>query len=207
MSAVKLCLFIAIIGHLLCWRCDWVITYAPGGRFSAEALKSNEKMSAMYGGMDLKRPEFSMLFGVLAMAMEMLGYLAVAQWAGGFSAAYKWVLGVSAVIAFISGVVQHVLCGAAEWLYVRFGCTEEARETVFELFKKIGYPTMAACAVGMLVFFIALFAAVVTGAAGLPRWACVFNLAVIFIALSPLRIVGTLNLAGALACLGLIFVI
>jgi len=205
MSIIKIMLLLAMTGHMLCWYCDRLISYAPGGRFSVDALKDNDKMSKMYSGQPLKKPEVSMLLGTAAMTMEMFGYLAVAEWLRQFSAVYAAILGAAAIIAFVSGVVHHVFCGAIEWFYVRLGCTEKARTTIFEFFKKTS-PVIAVCAVGLFVMSAVLFAAVITGATSLPRWACIFNLVVIFAALAPLRIVGTLNLAGAVMFLGLFFV-
>lgn len=206
MSATKVFLLIAMVGHLLCWHCDRLISYAPGGRFSTDALKDNDKMSKMYNGMPLKRMEVSMLLGVAAMTMEMFGYLAIAEWMRQFSTGYAAVFGIATVIAFVSGVVHHVTCGAVEWFYVRLGCTEEAREAIFAFFKKLS-PTMIVLFLSMLAFSVVLFAAVVTGTTSLPRWACVFNLLVVFAVLAPFRIVGTFNLAGAGMFLGLLFVL
>lgn len=207
MTAAKFMLLLAFAGHMLCWECDRLITYAPGGRFSADALKDNDKMQKMYSGMPLKRMEVSMLLGVAAMTMEMFGYLAIAEWMEQFSATYAAIFFAATVIAFISGVVHHVLCGAVEWFYVRLGCTDKAREAIFEFFKKTSVPTMLACFISLLVFSVVLFIAVVTGCTSLPRWACVFNLLVAFAVLAPFRIVGTFNLAGAAMFLGLLFVI
>lgn len=206
MDTTRLCLLLAVAGHLLCWHCDRLISYAPGGRFSMDAIKENEKMAAMYRGMPLRRMEVSMLLGVAAMTLELFGYLAVAEWLRPRAAGYAAVLWAAAGAAFVSGVVHHVLCGAVLWFYVKLDCTEQAREAVLTFFRQTS-PVMAVCFVGMLAYAVALFAAVVTGAAGLPRWACVFNLAVLFAALSPLRIVGTLNLAGAGMCLGLLLLV
>jgi len=204
MNPTKLFLITALIGHLLCWHCDRLIAYAPGGRFSAGALKNNDVMSKMYRGMPLKRMEVSMMLGIAAMTLEMFGYLAVADWMRQFSVGYAAVLGIAAVVAFLSGVVHHVFCGAVEWFYVRLGRTEEARRAILEFFKKTS-ATMLVCYLGLMTFSVALFVAVVTGATSLPRWACVLNLVVIFAAMAPFRIVGTLNLAGSGMFLGLLF--
>ena len=41
---------------------------------------------------------------------------------------------------------------------------------------------------GLLVFGVTLFIAVVSGATNLPTWACVFNVVPMFLVLMPLRI-------------------
>lgn len=207
MTATKFMFLLALIGHMLCWECDRLISYAPGGRFSTEALKDNDKMKKMYTGMPLKRMEISMLLGVAAMTMELFGYLAIARWMESYSTGYAALFFAAAVIAFISGVVHHVTCGTAEWFYVKLGCTNEAREAIFEFFKKTSVPTMLVCFISLIVFSVVLFIAAVTGITSLPRWACVFNLLVVFAVLAPFRIVGTFNLAGAGMFLGLLFFI
>ena len=63
---------------------------------------------------------------------------------------------------------------------------------------------MYACYVGLLVFTITLFIAIVAGVTGLPRWACVFNVEILFIAMFPFRIVGSFNIASAASFLGLL---
>ncbi|HBJ18236.1 MAG TPA: hypothetical protein DDY70_00585 [Clostridiales bacterium] len=47
------------------------------------------------------------------------------------------------------------------------------------------------------------FAAIVSGVTGLPRWACVFNVVSLMLAISLLRIVGSFNIASSAAFLGL----
>lgn len=59
------------------------------------------------------------------------------------------------------------------------------------------------CFFGVLAFSVALFVAVVSGATGLPRWACVFNTLPIVIALFPFKIVGSFNVSSAAMFLGL----
>ena len=108
-----------------------------------------------------------------------------------------------AIVCFmVSGTAHHVFCGAVEWFYIRMGRTEEARQAILEFFKKT-LCTMYVCFIGVLVFAVTLFVAVVTGATGLPRWACVFNTIIVFFALLPFRVVGSFNIASAVMFLGL----
>ena len=93
-----------------------------------------------------------------------------------------------------------------EWLYIRLGRTEEARKVILELFKKTSV-TMIVCYLGLLVFSVSFLIDVVSGATPLPRRGCVFNALPIFLVLSPFRIAGTGNIAGAVMFAGLLFLI
>ena len=104
------------------------------------------------------------------------------------------------------GIAHHILCGVPEWLYVRLGRTEEARQVITELFQKTSV-TMFVCYAGFLIFGVALFAAVVSGLTPLPRWAYVFNTTLLMLVLPPTRIGGGGNWAGAIMFLGLLFLV
>lgn len=202
LTVIKIFLLAAFCGHVLCMFCDRAITYTPNGRFVFGDLKDNKKLSALFEGAPLKNQLFSMLGGVAAMTMSSFGYLALHEYVGGFSNAYGIILFVSFLVFIVSGVAHHVFCGVVEWFYIRLNRTEEAREAILEFFKKT-ISTMYVCFLGVMVFVITLFIAIVTGATGLPRWACVFNVITFFFALFPFRIVGSFNLSGALMFLGL----
>lgn len=202
MSLLQISLLAACAGHVLCRYCDCQITYTPNGRFDFGMLKDNAKMAALFQNTPRERSLRSILLGVAAMIAEFFGYLALADWMRAYSPVCALLLLLSAGAAFISGVVHHVFCGTVEWFYLRFGCTEEARQAILEFFKKT-IVTMYICFVGLMVFSITLFAAIVLGWTALPRWACLVNLVPLFLVLAPFRIVGTLNISGALMFAGL----
>ena len=66
---------------------------------------------------------------------------------------------------------------------------------------------MVVCYLGFLIFGTALFVAVVSGQTPLPRWACLFNILPLMLALLPLRVGGSGNWAGAIMFLGLFFLL
>ena len=99
------------------------------------------------------------------------------------------------VLFFLPGVAHHVFCGAVEWFYLRLGRTEEAREVIVDFFK--------GTSATMFLFAVSLFVPVVSGETNLPRWACLCNTLPLFLLLSPLRIVGTMNLVSAVLFFGL----
>ncbi|MCM1023988.1 MAG: hypothetical protein NC395_08035 [Prevotella sp.] len=202
----KILLLTAFAGHLLCAWCDRLLICTPSGRFGFAQMNDNEKMSATFEKMPLKNPLTSILLGVLAMTMELCGYIGLYEWMKRFSAVYAVIIIASAVLLFMPGVVHHVFCGVMEWFYIRLGRTESARQAVVEFFKKTSV-TMYLCFLGQGIFAVAFFIAVVTGQTSLPPWCCVFNIVVFLIALTPFKIPGSGNLAGAAMFLGLFFFI
>lgn len=202
LTMIKILLLVACFGHALCCFCDRAITYTPDGRFSFGDLNDNAKLSALFKRASLKNQLFSMLGGVLALTMTSFGYVALYEYVSSYSAVYGGILLASFVLFIVSGTEHHVFCGVVEWFYIKMGRTEEARETILEFFKKTSI-TMAVCFLGVLVFSVTLFVAIVSGATGLPRWVCVFNTLTIFVVLFPFKLVGSFNISSAAMFLGL----
>lgn len=201
LTATKILLLLAGVGHLLLWHCDRMLTYLDGGRFDFKMLSDNQKLSAVMGNTPLDKPMRSGIGGVMAMAAMLPGYLALSEWMRPFSGVCAALMTAGEMLFFVPGGAHHVLCGVVEWVYIRMGKTDEARRLIAELFKKSS-STMVVCYAGLLMFSLALFAAVVGGLTTLPRWACVFN-PLLYIVLFPLRIVGTGNIVCAVTMLAL----
>ena len=58
-----------------------------------------------------------------------------------------------------------------------------------------------------MIFGVSLFVPVVSGWTPLPRWACVFNILPLMLALMPTRVGGSGNWAGTIMFLGLSFLL
>ena len=206
MTTIKILMLIAVLGHILCGICDCLLIYTPSGKFEFQLMKDNGKMQEAFRTMPLRNPMLSMLLGVLALLMSCGGYFALCLWMRRFSVTASVIMLAAAAVFFIPGTAHHVICGVAEWFYIRMGMTEEAREAITEFFGKTSV-TMIACYLGLIVYSVALFVMVVTGATALPSWAAVFNIMLIASVLFPLRIGGAGNWAGAVMFLGLVFLV
>ena len=206
MNAMKIMFLIAVAGHLLCGYTDCLMTYLPSGRFRFEDMKDNGKLSAVFKGMPLKNALLSMLLGCLAMFLLFFGYIALCQWMKQYSEICAVLMLIGSGMVFTFGMAHHILCGVPEWLYVRLGRTEDARQIISELFKKTSI-TLAVCYLGFLLFGVSMFVAVASGWTSLPAWACVFNVFLLMMILFPTRIGGSGNWAGAFMFLGLLFLI
>ena len=206
MTTIKILMLIAVLGHILCGICDCLLIYTPSGKFEFQLMKDNGKMQEAFRTMPLRNPMLSMLLGVLALLMSCGGYFALCLWMRRFSVTASVIMLAAAAVFFIPGTAHHVICGVAEWFYIRMGMTEEAREAITEFFGKTSV-TMIACYLGLIVYSVALSAMVVTGATTLPSWAAVFNIMLIASVLFPLRIGGAGNWAGAVMFLGMVFLV
>lgn len=199
---MKIMLIIAALGCILCGWCDIIITYTSNGRFKLDDLKDNEKLAARFEGMPTSRHINSMLWGLLALAMQVCGYFALADNFRESSQICSMIMAIGAVIYISFGAAHHIICGLIEWFYIKFDRTEKARTIVLDFFKKTSV-TMVACYLGLVMISAAMFIAIVTGGTTLPAWACVFNPAVFYIALAPFRVPATGNIAGAITFIGL----
>lgn len=206
MTTIKILMLIAVLGHILCGICDCLLIYTPSGKFEFQLMKDNGKMQEAFRTMPLRNPMLSMLLGVLALLMSCGGYFALCLWMRRFSVTASVIMLAAAAVFFIPGTAHHVICGVAEWFYIRMGMTEEAREAITEFFGKTSV-TMIACYLGLIVYSVALFVMVVTEATALPSWAAVFNIMLIASVLFPLRIGGAGNWAGAVMFLGMVFLV
>ena len=202
---MKIALIIACIGHIICGITDCMLAYMKNGRFSFSDVKDNKRMQKVFEGASLKQIELAMLIGVFALFLAAFGYIGVSKMlleespvAGGF------MLGAS-LFFIVLIAAHHVLCGAAEWFYVRLGRTDDALNVIKDFFKRTS-PAAIAYA-GLLVFDILLFVMVVTGKTDIPRWACVFNTLPAFLILAPSKLPAKGNIANAFMFLGLAIVL
>ena len=176
---------LAIIGHIICGVTDCLLGYSKKGRLNLKDINDADKMSEMFKDMPLSFPLSSMLLGTLAITMFSFGYFELCNWMIEFSETASVIMFISAVIFLIPIVTHHVFCGVVEWMYIRLGRTNEAREAVLE-FQKKTFPTMYVGFAGLLTFVVTLF---------------------IMILLLPTKLPAKGNIAGAVMFLGLLLLV
>ena len=204
---MKTVLLIAFIGHVLCGICDCLLSYSPNGRLDLKgALKSPEKMREVFKDYPIRWSLLSIMFGVYAITAFGFGYLALSRWMEQYSDTASAVMYISAVVFLISIVVHHIICGLVEWLYVRLGRTDEARDAALE-FQKKTIATMVVGYLGLAAFVITLFIMVIIGKTSLPQWACIINTLPLMIILLPTKLPAKGNIAGALMFFGLLLLL
>ena len=204
---IKTMLAFGVIGHLLCALTDILLIFSKDKkRFNFKLMNDNEKMSEVMTNMPLKNPMLSMLVGVVAIFIMIWGYFGICLYIYPLSKVYAAVMFIATLVCMMPITAFHVFCGTAEWYYIRMGRTEEARLAAVDFFKNI-LPTGIISYVGLLIFCVALLAAIVTGVAELPKWALIFNHIFFLIPLQIIfKVPGAGNLAGALTFVGLLFV-
>jgi len=200
---LKCVLFIAFIGHILCGICDCLLSYSPSGRLDLKgALKSSDKMNEVFKDYPIKWSLVSIMLGVFAITIFGFGYLELSKWMEEYSKVASLIMYISAIVFLIPIVVHHIICGLVEWLYVRLGKTDEAREVVLE-FQMKTIATMIVGYLGLAVFLVTLFIMVVTGKTSLPQWACVLNTLPLMLVLASTKLPAKGNIAGTIMYLGL----
>lgn len=204
---LKIVLLIAIVGHVLCGVCDCLIGYSPSGRLDLKgAVKDANRMREVFADLPLIWPLISILLGVYAITAFGFGYLEISKWMREFSEMASGIMYIASVVFLISIVVHHIICGLVEWLYIRLGRTDEAREVALE-FQIKTIATMIIGYLGLIIFLATLFIMVVTGRTTLPRWASVFNTLPLMVILLPTKLPAKGNIAGAFMYLGLLWML
>ena len=203
---IRILLCAAFLAHIACGYCDCLLSYGKKGRLDLKAIKDPERMREAFADVPLWQPMVSILLGTFSITVFTFGYLALSSWMYGYNRSLSYIMLAAAIVFAVPIVVHHVICGLVEWFYIRLGRTDEARETVLG-FQKETIATMVVGYLGLIVFVICLFTAVVTGWTTLPRWACFFNTLPLMLLLLPTKLPAKGNIAGAVMFLGLALLI
>ena len=202
---MKIVLIIAGIGHIICGITDCMLAYTKDGRFEFSEIKDSVKMQKTFSSMPLKQVILAMFIGVFALFASGFGYIEISRWISETVPVIGRIMFIASMFFLVLISAHHVLCGAVEWFYIKFGRTEEALKAVTDFFKSTIIAAIAY--VGLLVFAVLFFTLVVTGKTDLPRWACVFNTFPAFLLLAPTKVPAKGNIANAFMFLGLTFLI
>ena len=192
---------LAAVGHIVCGITDCMLAYTPNGRFDMKDAEDNNKMSAVFKGMSLKRLEAA---GVIALTVSAFGFIALSRWMGDYSAAASMIMYITGIAFIVPITAHHICCSVVEWFYVKLGRDADALSSVMEFFKNtiitagIGYVNLA-------VFSITMVFMIVTGHTDLPRWAPLFATLPVYLILSPTKIPAKGNVANAVMFLFMFF--
>ena len=205
---LKIMLGLGIIGHAINMYCDYILSVFPNGKLKMSNMKDlndSRKMSELMDGVFEKTPMRSAILGAFALFFEAFGYFAITAQVYSGSRVLGLILFAAALLFIVAGTAHHVVCGIAEWVFLKLGRTEEAHKTMLSLYN--GAPSTKTCYLGYIAFVIALIAAIATGCAGVSLWMIVFTVLPIFIVLAPFKIIGTLHISAMISMLAwLIFV-
>lgn len=204
---MKWIVMLAIAGHILTGWTDCLMTFTPAGRFSFAIMRDADKMAKTFEGMPLKRLIQAIVFGVIGLTLCFFGYMGLTRWMYPYAdTTIAHLMYIGAVLLYLPGIAHHVICGVAEWFFVRLGRTESALQAVIEFFGKTSI-TMYLCYAGCLLYSAALFIGIISGGTELPAWSCVLNPALLTILLFALKVPAATNVGGAIAFLSIVFLI
>lgn len=201
---VNIVYLLAAIGHIVCGITDCMLAYTPNGRFDMKDAGDNDKMSAMFEGMSLKRLELAGILGVIALTVSAFGFIALSHWMKDYSGIASMIMYITGLAFIVPITAHHICCSVVEWFYVKLGRDKDALSNVMEFFKNtiitagIGYVSLA-------VFSITMVFMIVTGHTDLPRWAALFCTLPVYIILAPTKIPAKGNVANAVMFLFMFF--
>ncbi|MCR5698825.1 MAG: hypothetical protein K6G52_04175, partial [Treponemataceae bacterium] len=155
-------LIVAMIGHVMNWYCDRLLFCTRSGTFKFSDLKDNEKMEAVFKTMPEKAPIISICLGTLSMCLQLFGYIALGIWMKQYSSLWANLMITGAALIYTFGLAYHVVGGAAEWIYIKSGHTENGRKLTEEFFRK-NSATMIGCFIGIFLFSLSFFIPVLIG--------------------------------------------
>lgn len=207
-TMIKVMIALGIIGHGINLYCDRILSIFPNGTIKFDNIKEIEKdgvMAKIMEGVPAAVPMRSGVLGAFALVLEFLSYFALSVYTFERSQVLGAVMFVAIAFSCIVGAAYHVKCAFAEYIFVKLGRDNRAKEIMIDLYKSA--PILRLCGVGLFVYIVALIVGIVTGIIGFPLWALIFTVLPIIIVMFPLRIVGTMHIAAMVSMLGWIFLI
>lgn len=197
MIVLRLMLVAGILGHAINLYCDRVLSIFPNGKLmlaNIRKIREDGYAAKLMEGVSPSVPMRSGVLGVFSIVLEFMGYTALAAYTFERSKVLGAIMFVGIAFSCIVSSAYHLKCGLAEYLFLKYGRDDRAKELMLDLMDS--GPALRLCYLGMITYIVTLIVAIVTGAIGFPIWAVVFTTLPIFILMFPLQIVGTLHIAA-----------
>ena len=199
MLVLKIMLAAGMIGHAINLYCDRILSIFPNGTLklaNMQKLKEGDFAAKLMEGVSPSVPMRSGVLGIFSIVLEFFGYVALAAYTFEKSKVLGSIMFVGTAFSCIVSSGYHLKCALAEYLFLKYGRDEKAKEMMLDLMDS--GPALRMCYLGLLTYLITLVVAIVTGTIGFPIWAVIFTVLPIFILMFPLQIIGTLHI-GAMA--------
>lgn len=197
MLVLKIMLAAGMIGHAINMYCDRILSIFPNGTLklvNVQKLKEGDFAAKLMEGVSPSVPMRSGVLGVFSIVLEFFGYVALAAYTFEKSKVFGSIMFVGTAFSCIVSSGYHLKCALAEYLFLKYGRDEKAKEMMLDLMDS--GPALRMCYLGLLTYLITLVVAIVTGTIGFPIWAVIFTVLPIFILMFPLQIIGTLHIAA-----------
>ncbi len=185
-------LVLGIIGSVMWLISDYMIGFLPSGILTGTALADTQELPHVLENAPLWRFTVSAIVQSLGMVFVMLGY-----WGIYFLLKNSKMLAalslLSGIMAAIMGAVYHTIYVTAVWVYIQSGMSEGSFNLLTGIFKANSL-LMTICGVGFTLLGLVLFVAVIAGKTILPKWACVFNMMIVYAIISFFEFPGHLSM-------------
>lgn len=202
MTFFQIMLLLGILGHAINMYCDRILSIFPNGKLmlkNYQKIREEGYAAKLMEGVSPSVPLRSGVLGVFSIVLEFCGYSGMAAYVFQHAKVPGAILFFSTAYSCIVSSAYHLKCGLAQYLFLKYGRTEQAKNIMLDLMD-CG-PALRSCYVTLLTYMVVLFIAIVTGAIGFPVWAVIFTILPLFVALFPFQIVGTLHIAAMLSML------
>lgn len=200
---LKFMLGLGIIGHAVNMYCDRRLSIFPNGQIDYKTIKDlfkGDNAARLMEGVSEKVPMFSAVAGVFCILLELIGYSSL----GFYTYEHHHILGMimifGSVFYGVLGSAYHVKEGFAEYLFIKMGRDDRAKECMMYL--QNGATILRICVVGILGLIAAYIIAVVTGIIGFPVWALVFTILPVVIVIFPFKIIGSIHIGAMVSMFG-----
>lgn len=200
---LKIMLGLGILGHALNMYCDRILSIFPAGQIDYSTIKNlfdGDYAARLMEGTSEKVPMFSSVAGAFSIILEVLGYSALGLYTYSFNHILGGLILLGSLISGVLASAYHVKVGFSEYLFIKMGRDDRAKEAMMAL--QQNGTALRTCALGTAIILIAYVIAVVTGTIGFPIWSLVFTIIPIFIIILPFKIVGSLHIGAMISMLG-----
>ena len=197
MTILKIMLAAGIIGHAINMYCDRILSIFPNGTLkivNVQKLKEGDYAAKLMEGVSPAVPLRSGVLGEYAIVLEFFGYTALAIYTYEHAKVFGTIMLLATIYMCIVSSAYHLKCGLAEYVFLKYGRDEKAKELMLDLMD-CGTP-LRTFYLALVVYIVTLIAALITGVIGFPIWAVVFTILPIFILMFPLQIIGTMHIAA-----------
>lgn len=203
MVVLKLMLGLGILGHGVNMYCDRRLSIFPNGQIDYKSFKDlfqGDNAARLMEGVPEKVPMSAAVVGAFCVLLEVLGYASLGIYTYASDPILGGIMLFGCMIYGVLGSAYHVKEGFSEYLFVKMGRDDRAKEAMMYL--QQGARILRVCAVGIMGLIVAYIVAVVTGTIGFPIWALVFTILPIVVAIFPFKIIGSLHIGAMVSMLG-----
>ena len=207
-TIIRIMIALGIVGHAINMYCDRIISVFPNGTIKFNNFKEIGKdgvLADIMRGVSPDVPMRSAVLGAFSLVLQFLSYCGLSIYTYEQSPILGAIMFVMCAFFCIVASGHHVKCGVAEYVFLKSGCDNRAKELTLDLLSS--GTILRVCFFGLIIYLIALVVAIVTGVIGFPIWALLFTIVPVFIIMFPFRIIGTLHIAAMVSMLAWIFLV